>query len=301
VNAVIKHLEPVVTFDPQVVFDTLTRGRRHVGQCRFEPPFKVELFELFDDPFVQSEFARRRECLCPCWVGLRGCLRRRTWSCKSSAGAATKILMTRATCWRCKGRKNARHGLHREVVRAARHDGTTARRVGRHSTAIASRAPARKSRRRFPIRLRHPPGQPQRTRLAHVGGACAEEVEPCVTPSGYSIVKSVTRPRSNLSAPEFPPLDTKCRRRRRRTVHTSSDQIATLHSPEPLCFGKSTRARKRAPATRSAICIRKKGESPSPNCRRCTMPKHHHQSSCMIRRKEEEQDPRGNRMQPLRR
>ena len=65
VNAVIAQLEPFVAFDAQVVFDTLTWGRRHVGQSRSAPPFKVELFEMFDDPFVQSEFARRQEVFVP--------------------------------------------------------------------------------------------------------------------------------------------------------------------------------------------------------------------------------------------
>ncbi len=65
VSAVVKHLEPIVDFDAQVVFDTLTWGRRHVGQCRSERPFKVELFELFDDPFVQSEFGRRQQVFVP--------------------------------------------------------------------------------------------------------------------------------------------------------------------------------------------------------------------------------------------
>ena len=65
VGALIKHLEPIVAFDHQVVFNTLTWGRRHVGQCRDERPFKVELFELFDDPFVQSEFARRQQVFVP--------------------------------------------------------------------------------------------------------------------------------------------------------------------------------------------------------------------------------------------
>ena len=65
INAVIKHLEPLVEFDPQVVFDTLTWGRRHVGVSRSSPPYKVELFEVFDDPFVQSEFSRRRQVFVP--------------------------------------------------------------------------------------------------------------------------------------------------------------------------------------------------------------------------------------------
>ena len=65
VAAVIAKLDPVVKFDAQVVFDTLTWGRRHVGQSRSAPPFKVELFETFDDPFVQSEFARRQRVFVP--------------------------------------------------------------------------------------------------------------------------------------------------------------------------------------------------------------------------------------------
>ena len=65
VTALIARLDPVVQFDAQVVFDTLTWGRRHVGQSRSAPPFKVELFEMFDDPFVQSEFARRQQVFVP--------------------------------------------------------------------------------------------------------------------------------------------------------------------------------------------------------------------------------------------
>ena len=65
VSAVVAKLDPFVEFHAQVVFDTLTWGRRHVGQSRSMPPFKVELFEMFDDPFVQSEFARRHEVFVP--------------------------------------------------------------------------------------------------------------------------------------------------------------------------------------------------------------------------------------------
>jgi hypothetical protein len=64
-NAVIKNLEEWVAFDPQVVFDTLTWGRRLVGKTREAPPYKVELFELFDDPFVLEEFSRRRQVFVP--------------------------------------------------------------------------------------------------------------------------------------------------------------------------------------------------------------------------------------------
>ena len=65
VEAIIEHLNSVVSFDSQVTFDTLTRGRRHVGKSRGIPPFKVELFETFDDPFVKSEFSRRTKVFVP--------------------------------------------------------------------------------------------------------------------------------------------------------------------------------------------------------------------------------------------
>ena len=72
VERLIDALSPEIEFDPQIVFDTATWGRRHVGQCKGVPPLKVELFETFDDPFVNSEFARRREVFIPM-------LKRSTW------------------------------------------------------------------------------------------------------------------------------------------------------------------------------------------------------------------------------
>lgn len=60
-QSVVAELASSVEFDPQIQFDTLTWGKRLVGQAKEPPPFKVELFELFDDAFVQSQFARRRE------------------------------------------------------------------------------------------------------------------------------------------------------------------------------------------------------------------------------------------------
>jgi hypothetical protein len=65
INGIIAKLQGDVEFDPQVVFDTLTWGRRHVGRSRFDPPYKVELFEVFDDPFVHSEFSRRQQVFVP--------------------------------------------------------------------------------------------------------------------------------------------------------------------------------------------------------------------------------------------
>ncbi len=59
-----KRLASLVEFDEQVQFDTLTWGKRLVGTSR-EVPLKVELFELFDDPFVIEQFARKRRLFSP--------------------------------------------------------------------------------------------------------------------------------------------------------------------------------------------------------------------------------------------
>jgi len=60
IRRVAQRLSEVVEFEPQIQFDTLPWGRRQVGQSLSNPPFKVELFELFDDPFVQAQFNRKR-------------------------------------------------------------------------------------------------------------------------------------------------------------------------------------------------------------------------------------------------
>jgi hypothetical protein len=60
INRLSMRLADHVRFDAQTQFDTLTWGRRVVGSTRQVPPFKVELFELFDDPFVKEQFHRRR-------------------------------------------------------------------------------------------------------------------------------------------------------------------------------------------------------------------------------------------------
>jgi len=60
VQRIVSRLSPAIKFDPQIQFDTLTWGRRRVGSSRFKPPFSVELFELFDDPFVLQQFQRKR-------------------------------------------------------------------------------------------------------------------------------------------------------------------------------------------------------------------------------------------------
>lgn len=56
---IVNHLVRAVRFSPQVQFDTPTWGRRHIGQSLLEPGFVIELFELFDDPFVMESFGRR--------------------------------------------------------------------------------------------------------------------------------------------------------------------------------------------------------------------------------------------------
>lgn len=61
VPRIVKRLEGIVAFNTQIQFDTLTWGKRVVGISVHPPPFKVELFELFDDPFVQTQFARRTQ------------------------------------------------------------------------------------------------------------------------------------------------------------------------------------------------------------------------------------------------
>ena len=59
VDAIISHMEDEVDFGEQVQFDTLTWGKRHIGSTNCSPYLKVELFELFDDPFVEEQFRRR--------------------------------------------------------------------------------------------------------------------------------------------------------------------------------------------------------------------------------------------------
>lgn len=59
IESIITRLAPKIEFGAQVQFDTLTWGRRHIGQPIGHSAIQVELFELFDDPFVQSQFERR--------------------------------------------------------------------------------------------------------------------------------------------------------------------------------------------------------------------------------------------------
>jgi hypothetical protein len=65
VNTIIKALKDIIIFDNQAVFDTLTWGKRHVGKTIAPPPLKIELFEIFDDPFVLQEFERRKQIYIP--------------------------------------------------------------------------------------------------------------------------------------------------------------------------------------------------------------------------------------------
>ncbi len=65
IGKIIKSLEPDIVFNPQVQFDTITWGRRHIGRPPQDSGLSVELFELFDDPFVKSQFDRRRRVMTP--------------------------------------------------------------------------------------------------------------------------------------------------------------------------------------------------------------------------------------------
>lgn len=60
IGKIIGLLEPDLDFVGQVQFETLTWGKRHIGTAREGPSYQVELFELFDDPFVLSQFQRRK-------------------------------------------------------------------------------------------------------------------------------------------------------------------------------------------------------------------------------------------------
>jgi hypothetical protein len=60
IERIIDRLTPTILFTDQVQFDTLTWGRRHIGRPNDGTAIEVELFELFDDPFVQEQFRRRR-------------------------------------------------------------------------------------------------------------------------------------------------------------------------------------------------------------------------------------------------
>ena len=61
INRVIGRLNGSVEFGAQVQFDTLTWGKRHIGKMIGHPELQVELFELFDDPFVLTQFERKEE------------------------------------------------------------------------------------------------------------------------------------------------------------------------------------------------------------------------------------------------
>ena len=61
IAAIMKRLEPEIEFGQQVQFDTLTWGRRHIGSPKSDTAIHIELFELFEDPFVITQFQRRKQ------------------------------------------------------------------------------------------------------------------------------------------------------------------------------------------------------------------------------------------------
>jgi hypothetical protein len=60
ISNIIRLLEPSIAFSPQVQFDTITWGRRHIGRPAEDTGLSIELFELFEDPFVATQFQRRK-------------------------------------------------------------------------------------------------------------------------------------------------------------------------------------------------------------------------------------------------
>lgn len=65
ISALINRLESEIEFRGLVQFDTLTWGKRHIGRPAQNSTLEVELFELFDDAFVQSQFMRRQRLVLP--------------------------------------------------------------------------------------------------------------------------------------------------------------------------------------------------------------------------------------------
>lgn len=57
--ALFARLRPAIRFDPQMGFETVTTTRRHVADVEGSP-FKIELFQLGDDPHDRERFRRRR-------------------------------------------------------------------------------------------------------------------------------------------------------------------------------------------------------------------------------------------------
>ncbi len=65
IQGLISELEPDIEFGDQVQFDTLTWGRRHIGNPVGNSLVRIELFELFDDDFVRTQFSRRKQITVP--------------------------------------------------------------------------------------------------------------------------------------------------------------------------------------------------------------------------------------------
>lgn len=65
IKSLIEALAPEIEFGGQVQFDTLTWGRRHIGNPVGNSLVRIELFELFDDDFVQTQFSRRKRISVP--------------------------------------------------------------------------------------------------------------------------------------------------------------------------------------------------------------------------------------------
>jgi len=65
INSIIAELKPEIEFTDQVQFDTITWGRRHIGNPVEDSLIHIELFELFEDDFVKTQFSRRKRISVP--------------------------------------------------------------------------------------------------------------------------------------------------------------------------------------------------------------------------------------------
>ncbi len=55
-----RRLRPKIRFDPQMGFETVTMTRKHVAEV-VDSEFKIELFQLSEDPHDRERFRRRQE------------------------------------------------------------------------------------------------------------------------------------------------------------------------------------------------------------------------------------------------
>lgn len=142
IAAVMEALEPLLVFDPPAQFDTLTWGCRQVGVTKSKPNMKVELFELFDDPFVQAGGIRtKKKTICsvagsPHLASKPGRRRHPETPLGTQQGPGRRAGRARRA-----GDRFPRHALHRKLVRDPRNEGTPGQGAGGNPTDVRSVLP----------------------------------------------------------------------------------------------------------------------------------------------------------------